>query len=478
MFKLFSRSSIVVVFFGYCINLNAQANGSQITLDEYLSQVAGKNGAYKGAEIGEEAASLREEEWSLITSPSLFGGAQRFKDEREVSSPRFQGSETTVDTYSLGVNQQTNFGLAAKLSYVYNDTTIKGADTTFLPDPHFLTAGPYLELTQALGRNGFGGEIRASQRLQEAQAKAAKHLSGFKRTTIGAEAESLYWRLALSREALAAAKQNKERADRILGWSSNRAKMELADRADLLQAEAALLSRTLELQTATDDEKAASRAFNTMRGLESEFVSETLSGFDERTLSTLKVPEKKGLRGDVRAAEQEQIAAQANAELARQRNKPVLDAFVNVGLNGRDTKSDDTVSESFTDKHPHTTFGVRFNIPLDLVQSSKNREAYTREALAAKMNYQQKVFEEQRLWLDLNKKFNDARQRLELAVRIEAAQKKKLEYERNRHSRGRTTTYQVILFEQDFSGAQLARIRAQTDVLNVFAQLKTFGGGR
>lgn len=457
----------------------AQDSGAtKLSLDDYLKQVGAKNGIYKGAEISEEAAELRKEEWTLLTSPSLFGSAQRFKDEREVSSPTLQGSETTVDTYSLGVSQQTRFGLSAKLSYNYNDTTVIGANPAFLAEPHFFTTGPYLELTQAFGKNGFGGEIRATQKLQEAQALSAKYLASFRQTSIGAEAESLYWRLALAREALAAAKENLERAERIRSWSAGRAKLDLADKADLLQAEAALLSRRLEVQSATDEEKAASRAFNTIRGMESDFVSENLNGFDENTLKNLEAPDKKGVRADVKAAEQQQIAAQANAELARQRNKPILDAYVNVGLNGRDPRSNESMSESFTGKHPHSTVGIRFNMPLDLGQLSDNRRAYESESRAAQMVYQQKLFEEQRLWNDLNKKFTEARERLELARQIESAQRKKLDHERNRHQRGRTTTYQVILFEQDFASSQLARIRAQADVLNIFAQLKTFGGGQ
>lgn len=446
-------------------------------LENYLEQVANQNQAYQSASVTENAATLRSEEWKLITRPKLFATAQRFDDQREVNSPTFQGNQTTVNTYSLGFEQQTNFGLSGRLYYNYNDTTITGADPMFLPNPNFYTTGPVLELTQSFGRNGFGREIRATQEAQAASALASRYSASFRQTAIGADAESAYWSLALSRELVESVKENLTRSERIRDWNAQRVRTQLADRSDLLQAEAAVLARQLELKNAMDEERNAARSFNTMRGLDSDVVQEQLVGITQAGIRDLKIPERAQFRDDVKAAEQQKEAAEANAQLSIERNRPTVDVFANLGLNGRDPTSGEAVSESFSTSHPNTTVGVRVNVPLDLSLLKKSRDAYSQEATAADLTYQRTVFEQERLWSSLTQRFDESRERLKLAVEIEKAQKQKLDHERERQRRGRSTTYQVILFEQDFANAQLARIRTQAEVLNIHAQLKTFRGG-
>jgi outer membrane protein TolC len=53
-------------------------------------------------------------------------------------------------------------------------------------------------------------------------------------------------------------------------------------------------------------------------------------------------------------------------------------------------------------------------------------------------------------------------------------QKEKLEYEKYRFNLGRTTTYQVLTFEQDYAQALIARLRVEREILAIHSQLKTF----
>jgi outer membrane protein TolC len=57
----------------------------------------------------------------------------------------------------------------------------------------------------------------------------------------------------------------------------------------------------------------------------------------------------------------------------------------------------------------------------------------------------------------------------------ESAQKEKLDYEKQRFERGRSTTFQILQFENDYANAQLGAIKARTDILEIMAKLKTFG---
>ena len=78
---------------------------------------------------------------------------------------------------------------------------------------------------------------------------------------------------------------------------------------------------------------------------------------------------------------------------------------------------------------------------------------------------------------DLLTKFADAKVKLELAEKISDAQRTKASNERNRLNNGRTTTFQVLSFEVDNASAEILRIQTETDLLNIYAQLKIFSAG-
>ena len=61
-----------------------------------------------------------------------------------------------------------------------------------------------------------------------------------------------------------------------------------------------------------------------------------------------------------------------------------------------------------------------------------------------------------------------------LLGRIENAQKTKLEVERTRLRQGRTTTYQVLLFEQDYSAAALNRVKSAANILALQTQIRLY----
>ena len=66
------------------------------------------------------------------------------------------------------------------------------------------------------------------------------------------------------------------------------------------------------------------------------------------------------------------------------------------------------------------------------------------------------------------------KENLKLAQSIEAVQKAKLENERYRLKQGRTSTYQVLLFEQDYSNSQLATIQIADKMLEAVADQKLY----
>jgi len=261
-----------------------------------------------------------------------------------------------------------------------------------------------------------------------------------------------------------------------MNYEKNQMGMQLADRADYLQAEAAYQVRGLELQAALDDERAAARAFNSLLGNESETMPISLAPLDNDMLASLTLPKREALREDLKAAQENVKAASSNYQLALERNSPSLDLSGSLALNGRQPGIGPAAGDSFSVDRPTAMIGVKFTAPLDFSLLRENRRGALKQRQGAEVSFRRQLFDQEREWNELTKQLSDLKHRLELSRAIEQAQEKKLSYEKVRLRKGRTTTYQVLLFEQDYAQAQLSRINVQAEILKTIAQMKTFGG--
>lgn len=447
-----------------------------LTLESYLDQVKKGNEGVQALITASEAMPLRKDEARLLTRPNLFANVTFYSDAKPTVAPSFMGTRTLADTYNFGFSQQTPFGLSGKLYYQWTYTRIEGASSPVpLSLPIFYEAKPVLELNQSLLKNGFGSELRSQVQAAESGTLAQAYGEQFKLKAALAEAEGAFWRLAISRQLVQVQKESLERASRLKEWNSNRAKSGLGDRSDELQAQANLQVRTLEYESALNEERNASQTFNSLRGIDEAEVKDVLPIMDKNLTEKLMLPEKKEMRLDVKAAQELTKVAEANAQLGKERNSPVLDVFGSVATNGRTDQWGSSVSDSFTTQFPTFTVGVKFQAALDIGQVLDDRRAYSAELKAAELNYRRKAFEEAQQYKDLVKKFEEAKSRLKLCYGIEEVQEKKLAREKERLKLGRSVTYQVILFEQDYASAELLRLKTQGEVLGLFSQLKLYG---
>ncbi|MFM8269682.1 MAG: TolC family protein, partial [Pseudomonadota bacterium] len=341
--------------------------------------------------------------------------------------------------------------------------------------PNFYEAKPVLELNQSLWKNGLGSETRSNVQIAESGAKAQGYADSFKLKAALAEAEGMFWRLAISRQVVKVQKESLERAERLKDWNRKRVRTGLGDRSDELQAEANLQVRTLEYQTALNEVRSAGLAFNSLRGIQNEKVEDELPAITRTTTENLKPKEKSGMRLDVKAAQELTKVAEAQAQIGKERNSPTLDLFGTLATNGRTDQWNSSVSDSFRTRFPTFTVGLKFQTALDVGQVLDNQRAYTAEKKAAELTYRRKAFEEERDYQDLKKKFEETKERLKLCFGIEEVQEKKLAREKERLKLGRSVTYQVVMFEQDFASAELLRLKTQGELLGLVTQLNLFG---
>ena len=204
-------------------------------------------------------------------------------------------------------------------------------------------------------------------------------------------------------------------------------------------------------------------------------MPEQLAGITPDTILAMKPPRRAELRDDVKAAAQSNRAAIAGAEVAREHEKPTLDLFGTMALNGQSLDFGTAYKQTVSLDHPTAAVGIRFSAPLALGTAADLRAAYIREEAASDLTYQRKVFEQEQTWKDLTDRLEQAKRRLSLSVSLERVQAAKLTHERERYRTGRTTSFQVLTFETDFATSEINRIQSESEVLGILTQMKLYG---
>lgn len=456
------------------IEAKAKPKSGDLSLMEFIDQVKQKNEGFKGAKLKSEGASDRIGEADLLTSPQFFFDLKWADDQAQPTNPA-SGSRTLFHQYQVGLQQQTSFGLLGKLYYDAKYTDVTNPSSAVMPMRTYNQVRPVFEGTLSLWRNFLGKEVRSSQDAIEASAKSTQYQESFTAKVTLADAEGSYWRLALARRLKTISGETLERAQKLRDWNNSRVKSGLGDRADLLQAEGNWRLRKLEFKSAQDEERNASLMFNGQRGINSEKVEEGLEALPDSKAEFYKVPTKNGQRDDVKALLEGTRAAQAAAEVGAQKVAPNLEIYGLMAYNGLDREYDPAYEEAMKNDYPTSAIGVRFSMPLEAIDALNAGSGYRKEAAAADYKYQRKMFEQERDWNDLVNRYSEVKERLALAEAFEASQREKYDYERSRHSKGRTTTFMVLQFEQDYALAQSTRLRIQGEMLGIVAQLKTYG---
>jgi outer membrane protein TolC len=448
----------------------------ELSLDEFLLQVETKNGIVRGTKISAEAKELRRDEGSLFFRPSFFLTGEYSDDQRPTTAPAFQGSQTLRHTLRTGLSQNFRTGTKASISYNYYKTQINGASQSLLPQSVFFDVAPMLEVSQSLWRNFLGKEFEATEVAQNSANEALKFQEEFHYKQLLMQAKNAYWRLYFAQQGLKVQKESLERAEKLRDWNRGRVRSNLVDEAELLQAEANLQNRELEYQDTLTELETAEREFNSFREGSDTVTLKKVQDIESKFIRTARLPKKSELREDVLATIASNRAALAQAESGNERNKPNLEVYGSYSINGRDKQYADARVQSFGATRPMSVVGIRFVTPMDFGALADYRESYGRDKLASEMKMKRKTYEVEREWEILNERFENFKARLKLTQKLEKVQEKKLLSEKRRYNQGRTTTFQVLQFEQDFANAQLLKLRNERELIVVYNQLMLFAG--
>ncbi len=449
------------------------APAQALSLQEYIEAVKTGSAAYKASDEAAVGAKLLSREADLVFTPKFFAEGRVGHDGKE-TAPR-TSDRIESQSYSLGLSQQFSFGLESKLSYGSANTEFVNANSLFIPTPNYWDQTPKIELTLPVWGGGFGSSARASQEVTRQQANAGFYQNEAQRLETIARAEGAYWKLSAWADVVRIQEEAAAAANNILSYVSRKEKMNLGEDSDVVQAKALVEARTLELQVAKNEQREALRAANRFLNRAAEVPILALQPVEYSALENIEIPAvRPGDRPDVLGTVAQVSAAKAAAELATQRNRPTLDVYGSYALNGRDKDYAEALSRTGYTRTDSSFVGLRLNVPLNFSALADAKAGAQKNLRAAEFNRENARYSQEQDWTELTSNLTDLRNNLRLLTRIESAQKAKLEAERVRLRQGRTTTYQVLLFEQDYSQAALARLKSAAGLLSLKTQIQYY----
>ena len=450
-------------------------SGFAFTVDQFLDQVKTQNLSYQSSELQMKGSNLQKREADLFFKPQFFFNAQKGYDSKLVNPPFLIFDQVRTERYNAGISQEFSFGTEARLSYDLQKNEYKGIN--FAPgvaNPYW-DAIPTLELTVPLWGNAFGraSQARKELTLQQRTYENKNAEARAKQTIV--EAEIAYWKLSAAQESVRVQKKALESANNIYNYVTNKRSKNLGEEADVLQAKALTESYKLQLEQAAIEERAARRKFNIFLNVDANEHVVDLTSLDYRGLLTEPVPTvRPGDRPDVKASQAQVAVARANGQLAAEQNKPTLNLFGGYSLFGRNGHQSTALSRAGTNDRESAYFGVKFQMPLNVMAQADAREGARQSQTAAELNHKYLAYSQEQEWTDITALFKDAQTTLKLADLMEKAQKAKLDNERVRLRQGRTTTYQVLLFEQEYLSSEIARIRAANQIISLKSQIQLY----
>ncbi len=445
--------------------------GEVLSLKQYIEMAQAKDPAIQSAQLSLEGSRLIENNARLLTGINFFANGTYLSDGRPTSAPSFQGDQTDVNSLAVGLQQQTSFGLAWTLSQNYQYTKIHNASV--IPMPEYYDMYPKIELSLPLWRNWLGSETKAAQNQIETQVKVQKINSELARVQKENEVKDAYYTLATQQKSYEIQKDSLQRAERILNWSESRAKRNLSDKSDVYQTQALVSARRLELMSSEVKLKEAARVFNSLLEVDSDVVTYQLvpEEIDSKQLDLSKAQAKARL--DLLLQKENLKSVESSYIAQREKSKPSLNLNMAYLKQGRDTTVSGAQSK-ISDAKDYQMVGVTFNMPLDIGNLSDSKEGYAKladsQVLAEKARFRTESIQ----WKNTVDQAETLAQQLKIVRELETVQKNKADLERSKYNNGRSTTYQVLMFEQDYVNSRNQKINLELQVRKFLTSLDLY----
>ncbi|MDR2860602.1 MAG: TolC family protein [Elusimicrobiota bacterium] len=457
--KLFK--AVIVLF---AVAFTASAYGEIITIGEYLSIVEENNPQLQSIQASIESAKDKIAETERALTPFVLSVGGNYTDD-EFSGLASGYKEVKTNAYNAAITKQFITGTGISIGASASDSSsIADSLIPSLADRDTKTLAPFVSIQQSLWKDFVIGYTRASINAARASAKAALYNLEYSKQSFILGAKSAYWNFAYAKTNTAYREASLARYQQLLEWNQKRYRLDLAERADLLQAQASQKSGELNLRIAVENEKQARRAFNQYINTDINSKEYDVIQFEDivKNYSAIEEIQKKGTRADVLAAIETEKAAKYNQKAAINNAGPDVVVSGQYTANGAGTEFSDAQK---ADK-PVYVIGAKITLPLDFIRQSKVNKSYKAAAISAEKSAENAKIQEQTDWVNLFDKWKLDLLSLEMSQSIQSIQKEYVSENRKLLQRGRTTTNLVIQSEESLDNATLNVFSAMLSLIN------------
>jgi outer membrane protein TolC len=444
-------------------------HGKTFKFDDYVSMIVENNVEIKAIQANIDSIEKKLFELKKVYACSLSAVVNYNGNKSRLYSETVEFNEKPEMNYNVSIGKK--FTTGTQIYFGLNETFNKRS-RMFLGKEHSINGltTMFAKLEQSLWKDINGKFTKASIAKAIADAKSALFKLEYKKQNILCNAKNAYWDLSYSREIVNLKKMSLNRVKKIMDWTQKKYSMGLIERSDLLHSQIAVKSMELDLKLAYEEENKSNRIFNQLLN----FGDVAVVGEPEELLSKKnnftgnKVLVKKAVRFDVLSAFED--VKMASRDYATYKKNSCGDLI----LRGHCVLNNANSLISWS--KPSCYVEVAYTLPLDFKLRKAVEKGYQSAEIAAQEFAKWTEIQEKVDWVQIVDNWNNAKARLYISIEIENLERQKHSENRFLFSRGRITTYQVLLSEQDLDDATLKVLQNILELVRIQNRAKAFYG--
>lgn len=451
-----------------------------MNLQEYLNTVKSKHKSMQAFEVQKEAADLRKQAGDIDLVPILAASIFYTNDKSPLNQFATMGaSESRSYGGMLGLQSKFSTGTSVAVEADAADFDNPGVLYTFNGRSlsRFGTGSLGLTISQSLWKDFFGHATTLRRETDTVVAEAEKGRYDLQGKGLLVNAEAAYWDYLYAQQNVAISRDSLERAKRIEAWTRRRVADGISEQADLLQTQALVSTRTLQLIAVEDDLASARQALRDYLELA---PGESLPPIDgdlaqARTISSMVDGTKgKVVKLDAYLSYLDARAQQLAAQQVEDAYRPELTL---VGSYKTNSFEDDMpkAAEKWADtQKPTAKISLNFTYMFDTDVKNAARNISKKTALAAKLQSERLFIDSDSAWVELNRKYSEMSRRIQAAEQTAKLQDDRAKAEGVLFNKGRSITNNVVNAEEDAGISKLNLVRLRSEQRKMEAQGRLF----
>lgn len=460
---LISRGFFILIFW---MPLSSFA----VSLETFLQSVQEKSETLQAIDKKLIAAQIEIESRDIALSSTLNLTAENFNNNQAAVTFARRSRTRFVDVTLL---QPFSTGTLLSLSGGHERSVIDNFGLRQIADWE-------VRLNQSLWRDSFGHATSLRHRGEKEELLSRRAALMYEKQQILIALEGFFWDYTTLLQEEQIRQKNLDVSRELLKWTQNRIQKIAAEKADLLQVEALVSGRELDLITVQN--KLASLKTQLQSALP-DFQIESLqpdleSLTKERSLYQLVDTQEKNpqtpVRWDSLSTEAQALQAEIETKKVREQLKPLFDVYLSYGQNGISDTFDNAWSQAGNNRYSGTRVGVTLSIPLHRGLTSKKEKAARLEAEALKLEAQNQRRSSQVGWVDLERRLKVVLAQSKEASKLAEFQNQKVIEERRRYKIGRSTLFQLVTFEVEAAEAAVRKFTFLSELRKTESQARLF----